>query len=219
MFTSRKRELTPYRCYDNDGSGEPPTTSAEHKRLAMLLLRMANRGEAAENYIGAAGVHMHAALLTHLEEKEARRQADRDQCDAELRALLAPPRPPARIRVFHNVSPAAMAFGFDHDDRVVEVYAYDEPAVTVSTTDEEIAAKVFELFNVGAKAGFGTPDHRALEYRDRRNRSLSVGDVIAIDGRYYACGSSGWTSISRPWLDTTPRHGTTPFYSPYTNAE
>lgn len=204
--------------HDNtDSSGENTASAAEHKRLALHLLHvgLTHHGEEATKCIAAAQVHLLAALLIRIEDSEARYA----QRDAELRTRFAPSQPPTRIRVFHNTNRAAMLDGYGPDDRTVEVFAYDEPAVTAGTTDEESAAGVYELTNVGDDPSFGTPDHRALEYRARRNRSLSVGDVIAINGRFYACASSGWTPISRPLLDTSPRPGTTPLHSPNPSAE
>ncbi|HEY0697395.1 MAG TPA: hypothetical protein VGD43_06255 [Micromonospora sp.] len=40
---------------------------------------------------------------------------------------------------------------------------------------------VYRLFNVGHDPQFGTPDPRAVVYRERGNRSLSVGDVVALN--------------------------------------
>jgi hypothetical protein len=230
MHSTPKQQSAPHRFYDNDGTGLPPATSAEHKRLAMLQLGLAGRGEATENYIAAAQVHMLAALLTRIEEDEARFEAERgeretqlaaeaDQRAAELRDLLAPPRPPVRVRVFHNTRHIAMAFGYVDTDSFVEVYDYDEPTVMPGTSDEQIVDRVFELFNVGDDPTYGEPDHRAVEYRDRRNRSLSKGDAIAIDGRFYVCASSGWTPIPKPQLAASGQHGSTPLYGPQAQAQ
>jgi hypothetical protein len=35
----------------------------------------------------------------------------------------------------------------------------------------------------------------ATEYRAERVRSVSVGDVVTVDGHAYACGSFGWTPV------------------------
>jgi hypothetical protein len=54
----------------------------------------------------------------------------------------------------------------------------------------------FRLFNVGADE----TDAAALkllvsDYRDRRNRSLSVGDVIQWGQEFWACDTDGWTQV------------------------
>lgn len=217
MFESRRAQqprcpFELYRNYHSDGSGLPPDTADGLKQMALYLLDRAGRGETTENDINAAGVHMQIALLTHLQEQEARYRAELEQRAAELRELFAPSRPPVRVRVFHNTRHTAMAFGYVDTDSFVEVYAYDEPAVTPVTSDEQIAERVFELFNIGDDPTYGEPDHRAVEYPVRRNRSLSKGDAIAIDGRFYVCASSGWTPIPKLQLAASGQHGSTPLY-------
>ena len=70
---------------------------------------------------------------------------------------------------------------------------------------------MFELFNVGEDPAFGPPHPRAVDYRRCGNRSLSVGDVVAVDGRFYACASTGWAALKdRPLIDQRRTHGTTP---------
>ncbi|HUV10811.1 MAG TPA: hypothetical protein VMX12_07505 [Acidimicrobiia bacterium] len=54
--------------------------------------------------------------------------------------------------------------------------------------DLVIAEKAFERFNVGS-------DEIARKYRDDGHRSLSVGDVVVIDGRAYAVASFGFDLI------------------------
>ncbi len=61
---------------------------------------------------------------------------------------------------------------------------------------------MFELFNVGEDPAFGPPHPRGVDYRRCGNRSLSVGDVVAVDGRFYACASTGWAALKdRPLID------------------
>jgi hypothetical protein len=54
--------------------------------------------------------------------------------------------------------------------------------------DDAILNLAFEAFNIG-ETGV------AADYRARRLRSLSVGDVVEIDGRQYRCASLGWTRV------------------------
>lgn len=56
-------------------------------------------------------------------------------------------------------------------------------------TDESEAAlldAIFELYNT-----CHPPDYQ--------ERSLSVGDVVKIEGRFFACQAIGWTRISNPY--------------------
>src|SRR5262249_4822114 len=77
--------------------------------------------------------------------------------------------------------------------------------------DLDACEKVFELLNIGDDPDFGTPDPTAVEYRARGNRSLSVGDVVSVDGRFYACGRVGSTALRRsPTVIVRAEPGTTP---------
>ncbi len=105
-----------------------------------------------------------------------------------------------------------MVHGGSTPRAVVEVYAYDDPDVSPATTDHDLAERAFHLFNVGHDSDFGGPDHRALEYRDRGNRSLAVGDIVAIDGRFHACEPTGWEPIDPPRQVRSTQPGTTPLY-------
>lgn len=69
----------------------------------------------------------------------------------------------------------------DERHELVWVFQYH----CVGSTDEQILNDAFEMFNVG-------DDGIAKEYRERKLRSLSVGDVVVIDQRAYSCESVGW---------------------------
>lgn len=65
--------------------------------------------------------------------------------------------------------------------------------------------EAFYLFNADLEILAGNPDGLALAtaYRAERLRSLSVGDVVAVQSPegewgYYACDSVGFRSIARP---------------------
>lgn len=110
----------------------------------------------------------------------------------------------AKIEVFHNVNRDA-SFGLntvfdvtmfpegdgkrlaetpDERHELVKVFEYEEP--TGATYDSTVLLEAaFYTFNVGS-------DERAAQYRERCLRSLSVGDVVKIDGSAYSCESVGW---------------------------
>ncbi|GAA2798971.1 hypothetical protein [Saccharopolyspora taberi] len=187
-------------------------TSTEHEQRAMRLL---NATETAPDLAPSDETRALRKAKAHLLACTREEKADfEDSAEREhaLRHAFSPQRPPARIRVFHNAERTAMLGGYTAGHAVVEVYAYDEPDVTAETTDVELADRAFELFNVGDDPDFGEVDHRAREYRDRRNRSLSVGDVVAVDGRFHACAAAGWRPIAPPQQARITQPGTTPLH-------
>lgn len=130
-------------------------------------------------------------------------------------ATAAPGPVPAavRVRVFHNnYAPSAFLRGYESGDTVTEVFTYSTQR-TADTNDDVLAAEAYTLFNVGHDSEFGVPDPRAVDYRARRNRSLSVGDVLDIDGRFFACDAVGWRALPEaPPVEQIAASGTTPLY-------
>lgn len=123
----------------------------------------------------------------------------------------------AIIRVFHNNNfRDAVLFGYQPVHTLTEVYRYP-PA----DDDRSHPQYAYDLFNVGDDPSiFERPDQRAIEYRALANRSLSVGDVIAIqdsdgDTRWYACATVGWDTLDTPpVIHNQEHHGTTPYDAP-----
>jgi hypothetical protein len=107
-----------------------------------------------------------------------------------------------KINVYHNVAqdyagrPLGMLDGYEitHELALVATVQVAEER-GVQYADSEHAEAMFHLFNVGDDPEYGTPDPIAQEYRFRGNRSLSVGDVVEIDGRAYAVGRVGYRRI------------------------
>ncbi|WP_461122932.1 hypothetical protein [Saccharothrix stipae] len=114
------------------------------------------------------------------------------------------------IRVFHNLNDRALLVGYQGQP-VAEVLAYTGPP-SARSHDVDLVEAAFQLCNVGDDPEFGRPDPRAVRYRRRGNRSLSIGDVVAVDGRFYACQRIGWRRIAQPRLMHVRRHGTTPLH-------
>lgn len=118
-----------------------------------------------------------------------------------------------RIRVFHHNNPRqAMVSGYCPGDAVTEVFRYES-----RNTDGHPLPHAYDLCNVGDDPEFcDPPDSRAVDYRRRKNRSLSVGDVVAIadgDGeRWYAVASVGFDTLDTPpVVRGQQRFGTTPY--------
>jgi len=66
--------------------------------------------------------------------------------------------------------------------------------------DLDVCEWMFWLLNVGDDPDYnnGVAQPLADEYRFHGNRSLSVGDVVAVDDEFYACGRVGWVRIDTP---------------------
>jgi hypothetical protein len=105
------------------------------------------------------------------------------------------------IRAYHNVAvdsvgrPLGILDGYRPEHPVALVFETDIP-IKVETPAEAVEI-VWMLLNVGDLVGGDdfTPDRRAVTYRERGNRSLSVGDVVEIDGQFYAAGQMGFNSL------------------------
>ena len=124
------------------------------------------------------------------------------------------------IQVFHNSRRdevgrcTAMMDGYRAGDPLTHVFDFD-------LTDADAAGsnwpeRVYELLNIGDDPSFGTPDDRAVAYRARRNRSLSVGDVLIVDGAAQAVAHYSFESVrvDPAQLVNALHHGTTPITWP-----
>lgn len=123
------------------------------------------------------------------------------------------------ITIYHNIStdvygrPIGMLDGYMPGHALVPVARYVEENATDNLV--EACERAFHLFNVGDDPAYGTPDPRAVAYRDNKNRSLSNGDVVQIRNgqvmHWLACTSVGWRNVDSPeWLTVgASRHGTT----------
>lgn len=213
----KSRTRTPLRIYSTDERGRAPVAAADYRQLAIRHLGLANHSKSPAICVAAAEVYMLAALqLTHEQKAVSFALSETRLIDGLARVIsrLNPPRT-MRVRVFHNVQSEALLNGYRAGDPLIEVYAYDQSDVDVSTGDLELAEHAFELFHIAHAPEHSKADHRAIEYRQRRNRMLATGDAVAIDGRFYGRDSSGWTLITdQPHLLIRELPGTTPFYLP-----
>ncbi|PPJ36490.1 hypothetical protein C5E45_20825 [Nocardia nova] len=79
------------------------------------------------------------------------------------------------------------------------VHTYHEPTAgvaplsgAVDAYDKPVLDRVFLLFT------HIHTDIHTRDYFDAGNRSLTTGDVVAIDGRYYACTNTDWQALHAP---------------------
>jgi hypothetical protein len=98
-----------------------------------------------------------------------------------------------KIEVFHNIEtdindrPIGRLDGYQPFHRVVRVFATDVPDPYDDLTLCEI---IRQMLNVG-------DDQRTVEYRQRGNRSLCIGDLVKIDERrWYAVARLGFTQVT-----------------------
>ncbi|WP_327100290.1 hypothetical protein OIE68_16870 [Nocardia vinacea] len=112
-----------------------------------------------------------------------------------LHRAVTPHRRTVTVRVFLNHAPHSLLHGYTPSAPLALAYEY-----AISTegpaADAVILERAFAAFN-------GHPEHpddhaHADAWTDKRLRSLSVGDVVAIDDRHYACESAGRTRITAP---------------------
>ena len=119
-----------------------------------------------------------------------------------------------KVTVYHNVAldeagrHLGILDGYQPDHPVTPVFTAELP----DTDDVTACDELYRLLNGGDDPSFGTPDPRALAYRARGNRSLSIGDLARIDGRFYACAADGWEPVTaQPSIvHETEAHGSTP---------
>ncbi|MEO6156394.1 MAG: hypothetical protein ABIQ39_02055 [Ilumatobacteraceae bacterium] len=106
-----------------------------------------------------------------------------------------------RVQVFHNVEDHCF-YGYKPEHQMTKVLVY-----YTQGTREEALNEAFHILNVGE---IGIAGH----YRERRNRSLSVGDVIALDGEAHSCDPFGWNEVDMPVDSKRTVHGSTHYAEP-----
>jgi predicted RecA/RadA family phage recombinase len=102
-----------------------------------------------------------------------------------------------KVRAYHNVA-GDQGEPYKPGDVLVPVAAWDVPAGQDPLC---VAEGVYELLNVGDDPDLGTPDKRlraiAVEYRERGNRSVSLGDVVCIGEEWFAVARGGFTRVEK----------------------
>ncbi|WP_433259215.1 hypothetical protein ACQPYK_49490 (plasmid) [Streptosporangium sp. CA-135522] len=106
---------------------------------------------------------------------------------------MFPPQRPVEqlfitVAIWHNTNHLCLLRGWHPADPMMRVYAYDIPAEH-ARNPAQVLEEAYETFNVG-------DDERAQAYRERSNRSLSVGDVVVIGEVAYVCASVGWELLN-----------------------
>lgn len=121
------------------------------------------------------------------------------------------------ITIWHNTAHdgegrhIAMLDGYQPGDPMVRVFTYQaDPA---GRSPEEIADVAFDTFNDHPRDPDGAD--LACAYYERRLRSLSVGDLVAVGEVPLAVAKAGWTPVTGPLTEVRTReHGTSPLPLP-----
>lgn len=112
------------------------------------------------------------------------------------------------VNVYLNVArddlghPTALFDGYKAGDPLRHCFRLPLTDAEQNLPSSSLAEKVYHLLNVGDDPMYGTPDERALAYRLSNYRSLSVGDVLEIDGQHLAVASMGFVSVDAPEQET-----------------
>jgi hypothetical protein len=142
-----------------------------------------------------------------------------DAGSAPVPGLPAPPcgsaqpgPPEITVTIWHNVAfddqgrHAAVLDGYQPGDPVVRVFTYQ---ASPGRSPEEIADEAFGIFNDHPRDPDGAD--LACAYYQRRLRSLSKGDVVAVGEVALAIAGVGWTPVRDPLNEVrTDEHGTHP---------
>lgn len=107
---------------------------------------------------------------------------------------------PVQVKVYLNEGPDNF-FGF-HNQFANEPRLRLAAEFEVQEEDcdgQPVLPMIFDQLNIGGDLIPAKP--WCERYRAERNRSLSVGDVVQLDERFYACASMSWDDVSQFEVD------------------
>ena len=105
-----------------------------------------------------------------------------------------------RVRVLHTEDLSAACFSGGPGAGLQGVFGYDRPIPTTGTGGDHLAILecLVRVFNVAGDPTVGIAESVAVAYRDCRLRSLSTGDVVALDDDFSVCARGGWRRLDTP---------------------
>lgn len=124
-----------------------------------------------------------------------------------------------RLDALHNIGTAEGIHVWHYQPGHPMTLAFTTVVDPGNQTDEVLCEQVFALLNVGhhpAEVGLSAgPDQRAVNYRERGNRSLMVGDAVAVtrageETVYYKVAMIGFARVDTPSIVNRPGFGTVP---------
>jgi hypothetical protein len=106
-----------------------------------------------------------------------------------------------QVTVYHGVKEHNFD-GYEDGDPVAPVFTYAATmpvSFGAAAEDNRMreADHAFHMFNAPEEFLGGQDLVTARQYRALRLRSVSVGDLVAIGARVYACQSVGWKPVDR----------------------
>jgi hypothetical protein len=101
--------------------------------------------------------------------------------------------------------------GFQAGDPLKLAYTFEPMQAELFPTraqDRSVCEQAFVIGNMDAEMAASPTERRLIErYRERRNRSVSVGDLVAVQRDdalgvvIYSCQSAGWEEVDPGALD------------------
>ena len=117
------------------------------------------------------------------------------------------------IGIYHNNNDRAEASGYSPGDELTLVYRFDTAEVDFFDQDREDT--IYGLFSRTAEPMHWSRHPCSLDYLSRGNRPLRPGDVIELEGSFWARTPEGfWDELEAPRLRALKRAGTEPFSAP-----
>lgn len=95
------------------------------------------------------------------------------------------------MKVTIHLNTSAPFWSYQPDAELIEAVSYTDHQAGRA---EEALSLAYELFNIG-EPHEGPYGDVVARYRDAQHRSLSVGDVVTVDGRRFACEPMGWKEL------------------------
>ncbi len=100
-----------------------------------------------------------------------------------------------KINVFINAHVLEKWMGYRPSDTMVLAFSFEAQPPPRYVTNEDACEWVFHLSNAPDEMLDYHERELARLYRARGLASLSVGDVVEVDGARFACGGTGWTEL------------------------
>lgn len=99
------------------------------------------------------------------------------------------------VKVLLNATSRFMGYGWNAEhggepDSLYQAISFDSPPPSCGSM-KRLLDIIWEQLNIDVPQ-----TNWAIEYRRRRNRSLSVGDVVVLGEQAWACESVGWRPVS-----------------------